>query len=214
MQRNERVSNGAFRSIGSRGLVIFERDGTLLRRRSPSRSITLGDFSNEFASMLRELRHLNVRFGFISDGRGMDAKAVGRTDFADLTRLLDQLLRVRGAMPDFWISRGVEVPSNGKTRDEQKWQKNSDTELILRAIDWYCVDRKETIYVSSATAGRHVANEIGIAAVQYLCLRDDLTLFPRADLQAREPPFPEARETDWLRVQIQQILGLGNCPTT
>jgi len=55
-----------FRSIGSAGLVIFERDGTLLRRNNPPRDFMLGDISNEFVQMLQQLREMNVRFGFIS----------------------------------------------------------------------------------------------------------------------------------------------------
>ena len=98
MNNQSKYADSIFRRIGSTGLVIFERDGTLLRK-TPSGDYMLGDVNEEFVEMLRHLRHLDARFGFISDERGMDAGTYGRSEFATLTELLDALLRVRGAMP-------------------------------------------------------------------------------------------------------------------
>ena len=80
MNSNER----AFRRIGSIGLVIFERDGTLLRRNNPPRDFMLGDISNDFVLMLQHLRGIGVRFGFISDARGMDVGSHSPEEFAAL----------------------------------------------------------------------------------------------------------------------------------
>ncbi|TBY96118.1 hypothetical protein E0H38_36925, partial [Rhizobium leguminosarum bv. viciae] len=95
MNNHAKYADRIFRRIGSTGLVIFERDGTLLRKTSPSGDYMLGDINEEFVEMLRHLRHLNARFGFISHERGMDAGAYGRSEFATLTELLDALLSIR-----------------------------------------------------------------------------------------------------------------------
>lgn len=70
MNNHAKYADRIFRRIGSTGLVIFERDGTLLRKTSPSGDYMLGDINEEFVEMLRHLRHLDARFGFISDERG------------------------------------------------------------------------------------------------------------------------------------------------
>lgn len=95
-----------FRKIGSRGLVIFERDGILLRRSIPPRDFTLGDVNAIFVRMLQQLRQKDVRFGFISDARGMTVGTQGTPEFLALTRILDDLLKVREVVPDFWMTWG------------------------------------------------------------------------------------------------------------
>ncbi|NTA14023.1 hypothetical protein [Agrobacterium tumefaciens] len=205
----------AVRKIGSRGLVIFDRDGTLLRRKSPARDLTLGDVSNEFVDMLKKLRKLHLRFGFISDEGGMDARSRGRSEFAALIRLLDQLLDVRGAMPDFWISRGaIKYVNGGKIRDQDKRWQTVDTGLILRAIEWYGVDKSEAVLVSNTGAGLLAANEAGVMGIQYLDQHDDRAGLPRAETTLHDRTSSEALEIERLRLLIQQFLGIGDSRIT
>ena len=156
-----------FRRVGSRGLVIFERDGLLLRRREPSSPPTLGDIDEGFVEMLRQLRDLNLCFGFISDQRGMDAGSDGRSDFAALTSVLDQLLTVHGAIPDFWMARGsptragTEIPH----RDDQILQP--EVGMILRAIKWYDVDNEKAVFVGNSPTGMQAAKQAKITGIQY-----------------------------------------------
>ena len=180
-----------FRSIGSAGLVIFERDGTLLRRNNPPRDFMLGDISNEFVQMLQQLREMNVRFGFISDARGMDAGSHGRSEFAALTQLLDKLLRVRGAMPDFWMAwSGFPQTSGSPRQDPGDRRRRDGAGPIHQAIEWYGVDKKEAMFVSSTAAGLFAANVAGVTSIQY--------------------PSPSGiTDTQRLRAEIQRILGLG-----
>lgn len=56
------ISDSILRRIGSTGLVIFERDGTLLRLNNSTRDFMLGDVSNVFVQMLQQLREA----GFVS----------------------------------------------------------------------------------------------------------------------------------------------------
>ncbi len=192
-----------FRSIGSAGLVIFERDGTLLRRNNPPRDFMLGDISNEFVQMLQQLREMNVRFGFISDARGMDAGSHGRSEFAALIGLLDELLCVRRAMPDFWMAwsgfpQGI--------RSDRR--RRVGAEMILRAIEWYGIQKKETIMVTSTAAGLFAANVADVMSIKYSGLRSDRSMPHQRET---EPQFPSPSmivDPRRLRVEIQRILGL------
>lgn len=103
------------RKLGTTGLVIFERERTLLRQSSPTADLMLRNISAEFVELLVRLRQRNIRFGFISDDRGMNAGSYGQTEFEALSRLLDGMLNIRGAMPDFWIaSRRIRIGSEAK----------------------------------------------------------------------------------------------------
>jgi histidinol phosphatase-like enzyme len=118
--------------------------------------------------MLRQLRGLNIRFGFISDQRGMDAGSYGRSEFAALTRVLDELLRIHGAIPDFWMAWGASRPPNGtelQHRDEQLLKPSVG--MILRAIEWYGVDNSKTVFVSNSPAGIEAAKQAKITGIQY-----------------------------------------------
>ncbi len=202
---------GVFRKIGSKGLVIFERDGTLLRRKSPPGYFTLGDISNQFVEMLRELRERNVRFGFISDQRGMDDRSRGGSEFAALTRLLDQLMGIRDAAPDFWISRdAIERESEKESRDQDEWRRDVYAAPILRAIEWYGVDKNETVLVNSTAVGLLAANHTGVTGVQYFGLKGSRAMSPRVGEKRQDPSSSETLEIEWLCFRIQQILGVNN----
>jgi histidinol phosphatase-like enzyme len=183
-------NDSAFRKIGSTGLVVFERDGTLLRRISPRRDFTLGDISNEFVQMLKQLRDVDVRFGFISDARGMDAGSRGGSEFAALTTRLDELLRIREAMPDFWIASRI-FPQGSEAvvqaGDERRTKDGADpiSAMIQRAIEWYGVDKKETIFVSSTAAGLLAADDADISAIPHSSLRGDRTTVLESDIFLR-----------------------------
>ncbi|MGP4727197.1 hypothetical protein ACSV5S_21235 [Agrobacterium deltaense] len=156
----------------------------------------MSDVSNQFIEMLRQLRELKFRFGFMSIDRGMEAFSRGGSEFAALTGLLDQLLAMRGAMPDFWMAwrefpqgNGTEFPHRNAVR------QIPDSRMIRRAADWYEVDKEETVYVSSSATGLVAARDMDEIHVPYF--------------DPHEPP-DEAMQLDRLLLRIQQILGLGD----
>ncbi len=161
------------RRVGSSSLVIFERDGLLLRQKNPSNHLRLGDIDEDFVGMLRQLRDLNLRFGFISDQRGMDAGSYGRSEFAALTRVLDELLGIHRAIPDFWIARG----SPPRTGTEIQHQNNDllkpDVGIILRAIKWYDVDNKRAVFVGHSPEGIQAAKRAKITGIQFCGEQND-----------------------------------------
>lgn len=209
MNKDEHDAYRIFRTIGSTGLVIFERDGILLRRQRLSRDFMLGDISNEFVEMLAHLRQLNVRFGFISDDRGMDAGSRGRPAFAALSRLLDGLLRIRHAVPDFWMAwpdflQGTDAQSRG--RDGQR--QSPSVRMILHAIEWYGAEKQRTIFVCATAAGLIAANDADVIGIRYFGVQNDRVRLSRAETEPHPPP-PAIPEIDRLRTQIERILGVG-----
>lgn len=209
MNNDEHDTYGIFRNFVSTGLVIFERDGVLLIPRRPSTDFMLGDIDDEVVELLSQLRSLNVRFGFISDDRGMDAGTHGRSEFAALTDLLDRLLRIRDAMPDFWMAWS-ETPKEKMASARQqraRWPK-PDASMILRVMTWYGVERKKTIFVSSSAAGVLAANDADVTCLRYYRLRSD-TASPTTPESERHHPLPPSMAAiHRIRVKIEQKLGL------
>ncbi|NKM48716.1 hypothetical protein GFL91_27930 [Rhizobium leguminosarum bv. viciae] len=208
MNNHAKYANSIFRRIGSTGLVIFERDGTLLRKTSPSGDYMLGDINEEFVEMLRHLRHLNARFGFISDERGMDAGAYGRSEFATLTELFDALLSIRCAMPDFWVTWS-DVPhasGTGLQRQADR-QQEADAGAIFQVMERYGIGRKETVFIGSSTAGSLAANDAGVSVIDYFNNRSEGTAQSGARKHAPNLSSPEATEVQRLRAKIQATLG-------
>lgn len=212
MNCNMQVTYATFRRIGSRGLVIFERDGTLLRRNSRSKDIMLGDISDDFVEMLKELRGLGICFGFISDDRGMDACSHGPKESAALTRLFYDLLEIRDAMPDFWLaSSDFTHGSEGEFQDRDNLRQHSAAVcMILQAIEWYGVDKQNAVFVGATTLGLLAASDAGVAGVQYFGLRSDRTTPLRTDIELQSPSPSETMEIERLRGQIERILGQGH----
>lgn len=206
-------NGNTFRKIGSMGLVIFERDGTLLRRTSPPRDFMLGDISNEFVQMLQQLRGSDVRFGFVSDARGMDVGSHGRSEFEALTGRLDELLRIREAMPDFWIAWGIVAQGKGavvQAGEEQRRRNGAGliAGMILQAVELYGVDKQEAIFVNSTAAGLLAANDADILALQYSGLPADRTIPPLIEGEHQYLSPSETVDIQRLHVEIQRILGL------
>ncbi len=141
---------GIQRREGSVGLVIFERDDLLLRHRPEFGDQTLGDIDTRFLAMLQELRDINIRFGFISYHTASPFDRSARINSATLTRLLDDLLKVSGAVPDFWME-AIHSPSQGQTRH---WPPTSDLDVILKLTEWYEVDPTMTVVVRKGNFSR------------------------------------------------------------
>lgn len=185
-----------FRKIGSKGLVIFERDGILLRRSIPPRDFTLGDVNAIFVQMLQQLRQKDVRFGFISDARGMTVGTQGTPEFLALTRILDDLLKVREVVPDFWMTWGT----FRQAQDDRSGMADADT--VFRAIEWYGVEKKEAMLVCSTAEGRRAAVEVGITYIHSPPMegghRDEFcTSLPSENRGAR-----------WFHTEIERMLRL------
>lgn len=184
-----------FRDIGFTGLVIFERDDLLLRKKTPLEDLTLSDVNEEFVEMLKQLRGANVRFGFFSDQRGMDAGSHGPSDFAALTRALDDLLRINGAVPDFWLG-WASPASKIKLHPRDLTTPNPKIAAISRSMQWYGVAKTETVFVGSSSAGLEAANRSNIHGIRY------------SGLLHGEVPFADTSEAQPLFDVMGRVLGL------
>ncbi|WP_105375035.1 hypothetical protein [Neorhizobium huautlense] len=135
--------HGIRRQEGSVGLVIFERDDILLRHRPQLADHTLGDIDTEFLAMLQDMRELSVRFGFIWRHTTFPYNRGTGIGSARLTQLLDDLLKVSGASPDFWMETthflGPGQPPG--------WPGASELDVILKLAEWYEVDPTMTVLV-------------------------------------------------------------------
>lgn len=180
-----------------------------MRRDNPPRDFMLGDISNEFVQMLQQLREANVRFGFISDAIGMEVGSQGRSEFAALTRLLDQLLRVEGAMPDFWMAwSGFPQIGGMALQDRGEPRRRVGAEMIRRAIEWYGVEKKSTIFVSSTDADLLAAKDADITGIHYAGSKRNRTTPASVETESQFLSPPESRAIQRLRTEIERILGL------
>ncbi|NEJ03493.1 hypothetical protein [Rhizobium ruizarguesonis] len=171
----------------------------------------LGDINDEFVETLKQLRERRVRFGFISDQRGMDAGSHGKSEFVALTRLLDELLSVRGALPDFWIASG-ELPQRRGTefqyRNDQGQAPSID--LILRAMKWYGADKDKAVFVGRSEPAIVAANDADIESIKYAGRRSDRTCPSGVEAEIHGCVFPcEISDIRELGAAIEQRLRLG-----
>ncbi|WP_152643185.1 hypothetical protein [Rhizobium nepotum] len=175
----------------------------------------LGDISNEFVQMLQQLRESDVRFGFISDARGMDVGSRGRSEFAALTGRLDELLRIRKAMPDFWMAWGIFAQGRGTVAQagEERRRRNG-AGMILEAVEWYGVDKQEAIFVYSTAAGLLAANDADILALQYSGLPADRTIPPLIEMEQQYLSPSETVDIHRLHAEIQRIIGAQPSPAS
>jgi hypothetical protein len=190
-----------FRSIGTTGIIIFERDNILLTSRSCSADLTLGDINERLVRYLRELRKRNIRFGFISLDYPEDTM---------LREILDMLLRARDASPDFWIT-AVGTPQDSRVKNPHAggmWRR-IQVAVITQAMERYRINRGKAVFVSGTSSAFTVAKTAGIAAFQYSALdnsRDSSAeLTTAANLPGLLPVTGDVRE---LHAKIEQILGL------
>ncbi len=170
----------------------------------------LGDISNEFVQMLQNLRVIGVRFGFVSDARGMDVGSHGIAEFAALTGRLDELLRIREAMPDFWMAWDISQQRSATAAQAGEEQRKTDgliSGMILQAVEWYGVDKKEAIFVNSTDAGLLAATDIGISAIEYSGLPTDRSIAPSREMERQYLHPGETVDTQRLHAEIQRILG-------
>lgn len=147
---------------------------TLLRQSSPHAELMLSNISAEFVELLKQLRSRDIRFGFVSDNRGMDAGSYGQAEFEALTHLLDKLLGIRGAMPDFWMaSRRIGQTSEIKIRSPGGLRQSYYADMILRATKWYGAEKTEPLFVGRFDEGLLSENDASIIGVRYIALRRD-----------------------------------------
>ncbi len=190
-----------FRSIGTTGIIIFERDNVLLKSRSCFADLTLGDINEKLIRYLRELRERNIRFGFISRDCPEDITLRG---------ILDTLLRVREASPDFWITAvGSPQDSRAKNPDADEMWRRIRVAAITYAMERYRINRSKAVFVSGTSSAFTVAKTAAIAAFQYSGLgnsRDSSAELAMAiHLPGLLPVTGDVRE---LHAKIEQILGL------
>ncbi|MGO7403330.1 hypothetical protein ELI49_37370 [Rhizobium ruizarguesonis] len=181
------------RQVGSTGLVIFERDDILLRHKPQLEDQTLGDIDADFVAMLQDMRDLDVRFGFISHHSAPPFDTRVRIDSATLTRLLDDLLKVSGALPDFWI----DAACTSDLRQRQRSHSRSEVDLITKLTGWYEADLNRTVLVRKAEAPRVSPDTPGLKEIFY------------PGLSARAPSNTSRRATvGWLKMMIKHALDL------
>lgn len=199
-----------FRRIGSNGLVIFERDDILVRRNISPINLMLGDINDGLVEMLKQLREQNVLFGFVSDQTGLSGGIHGWPDYLGLTRMLDDLLSVRGALPDFWMGwTGSSRDARIKFRNRRDTWRRGGAEMIWRARAWYGIDKNKTVFISSSSASIVAANDADITGIQYSGWRSNRTVPARPVAEAYRLASPsEIMEVRRLSASIEQILGL------
>lgn len=156
-----------FRKIGSDGIVIFDRDEVLLKRRSFPRDVLLGDINQEIVEVLRNLREQSVIFGFISyeDEKSSDLNHL--TEYATVVGVLDELLRVLGVAPDFWLARGSMTRESVLSCGGCDPISEPEVGMIIRAIDWYGVERDRAVFISANPATTLVARRANIEGIHY-----------------------------------------------
>lgn len=159
-----------FRNIGSKGLIIFERDGTLLKKGPWSRSLYLGDIDTQLIAVLKVLRTLDIRFGFISDQKGMDVEAYGKAESSALIGMLDGILKVYASWPDFWVTSPTRQPGEYHRPVEQAAQMNLDETFAQLALR-YAVDKSDIVFVSGSAASMRVAQSLDVCSFQYIGLQ-------------------------------------------
>lgn len=170
----------------------------------------LGDVNDEFVKMLKQLRESDVRFGFISNQRGMDASSHGRSESAALIGVLDELLSIRGGMPDFWMTRSEPPPGTGTESQYRNDRRHKPgTGMILRALERYGVDKDNAIFVGSSVASILAANDADVMGIHYSGWRSNETPAKGPEMEAcRLASSPEITDVQRLCATIEQILGL------
>lgn len=155
-----------FKKIGSTGLIVFERDGTLLKTRRRSKDLSLNDINRPLIRLLRHLRRRGIRFGFLSGNRGMDAAYSGRPAAQTLIDLMNVILQTDRAEPDFWIA--MPLAKLGRDVKAQQVSKPANFSFMLRqAMEWYGVPRRKVVFVGSASACAMASNTAGVSTVNY-----------------------------------------------
>lgn len=185
--------HGIRRQEGSVGLVIFERDDILLRRAKQLADHTLGDIDTEFVTMLQDMRELRVRFGFVWRHPTFPATRGARIESARLTQLLDALLKVSAASPDFWIetidSRGPGQPPS--------WPGAPELDVVLELAEWYDVDPTMTVLVRKGEFHHYSTATAAFTEILYPGL--DASGSPDSDRRA---------SLVWLKTKIKHALNL------
>jgi hypothetical protein len=156
------------RQVGSTGLVIFERDDILLRRKTQFEDQTLGDIDAEFMAMLQNLRALDVRFGFIAYHATEPFDPRSLIDRLTLTRLLDDLLKVSGALPDFWM----DAIFSSSLSQRPRWPRASELDVISKLTVSYKADPTTTLIVRKGEPSRVSSNMPGVTEIYYPGLND------------------------------------------
>lgn len=191
------------RRIASAGLVIFEEEGLLLRHRGVSRDMTLKDINHEFVEVLKQIRELNVHFGFIS----RRSEGAGTSEISTVMAVLFELLSIRGARPDFWITDTDSSQPNGtELQGSNKSRPNTATRMIFRAIECYGADKGSVVIVSSLVKSIRAAKEAGILGILCSSGRGDENILNEIKSQ---PDRIEITDMDSLSSAIGRILGIG-----
>jgi histidinol phosphatase-like enzyme len=152
-----------FRNPDATYLFIFERDQTLLQT-SPLASVSLGDINRDVVGILKQLRSRQIRFGFISNLRGMESGSEDRTDAASLTRILDEVLNTVGAKPDFWMAwRHTQSLEEGISQNNG--QGSQTAAMIEQAIAWYGVEKSNCVFVGRLQKSLATAADLGIRTI-------------------------------------------------
>ncbi|OWK25207.1 hypothetical protein AJ87_13065 [Rhizobium yanglingense] len=163
----------------------------------------LGDINYAFVEMLRRFRALNFRFGFISDQRGLYAGSPGRSEAATLIGMLDELLSIDGALPDFWMACAPSQRSGTELQHRLDQQIEPDASTILQTIEWYEVDKGNCVFVSSSSAGIRAAEESQVVGIQYSGWQGDM----RAEARGLASPVG-ITDIQQLGAKIQEIVVL------
>ncbi|QYA04131.1 MULTISPECIES: hypothetical protein [Rhizobium] len=165
--------------------------------------MTLKDINHEFVEVLKQIRELNVHFGFIS----RRSEGAGTSEISTVMAVLFELLSIRGARPDFWITDTDSSQPNGtELQGSNKSRPNTATRMIFRAIECYGADKGSVVIVSSLVKSIRAAKEAGILGILCSSGRGDENILNEIKSQ---PDRIEITDMDSLSSAIGRILGIG-----
>ena len=176
-----------FRSFGTEGLVIFERDGTLLKREDWPNGLSLGDIDPALVHLIRRLRLRRVRFGFISDQKGLNADEAGKYEAAALIKSLDQILRCDDAMPDFWMAWTNARVCNVSAQAELPGSREHAA-MMSHAMTRYSVSRSRCIVVGRSQNILSAATRVGVRVFDYADRTEKIAIQPTKFCGKHERP--------------------------
>lgn len=155
-----------YRRLNGNRLVIFERQGTLLRQKHGSRTLSLDDIDETLLHVLHRLRCSHFNFGFISDHGGVEDGQAGQQSASTLIHVLDGILGAYGASPHFWLAWPPTAAPESSTHFAN--QKFLDTAgMIARILEHYDLEISKCVFVGTTLAGLAAAAGLGVDALQY-----------------------------------------------
>lgn len=124
----------------------------------------MDDIDLDVVRLVQQLRSHGIRFGFISDLKGMESGAGDKGKAAMLARILDGVLRTNGAAPDFWMAWPQTIDREMTAQSEPTVPPGFD-QMISCALAWYGSRKGTCVFVGNSRAGISAATRLGVVPV-------------------------------------------------